>query len=121
MPKKYPSRLADRWEHALLRPINRSTDYELIEVMRGDLFEFLDVITTSPYSDATYRREKIQLIADRLVEITPIRAAALRRAYEQGTVERDDGDRELPKCGPFSVDLWRQLGKRWAATFPGFS
>lgn len=119
MPAKYPTRLEDRWKHALLRPIDEKTDYELIEVMRGDLFEWLDVMTTDPHDDDdTFLRTEVHLIAKRLIEMTPIRAKALRRAFTAGTVEMDLSHKELPKCGPFSVRLWRKLGKRWAATFP---
>ncbi len=45
MKKPYPSRAEDRWEHALTMPLTRRTPYETIELIRGDLFELLDVLT----------------------------------------------------------------------------
>jgi hypothetical protein len=53
-------------------------------------FEYLDVLTTSPYTDARSRastEKEIQRIAARLKELTPLRASALNIALKAGRVE----------------------------------
>jgi hypothetical protein len=53
----------------------------MLELMRMDLFEYLDVLTTCPYSnDKKSKRElarDLQRVAVRLAELTPQRAKAL--------------------------------------------
>jgi hypothetical protein len=86
MKDAYPSRKKDRSEHALLRPITRRTKYEVIELMRADLFEYLDTLTTD-FEDEDEGRDwlnnEIQRIADRLKELTPGRACAARVAMRK--------------------------------------
>ena len=57
---QYPAREKDRWEHALTRPL-RGLKFEMLELMRMDLFEYLDVLTTSPYDD---RKSRMGLARD---------------------------------------------------------
>jgi len=120
MKKPYPSRKEDRWEHALTRPLTRSTKFELVELMRADLFEYLDVLTTCPYDDPASnesRAQEIKLVSDRLTELTPRRAKALRAAFKAGRVEQganeDDEDALDWLCGPYSQQIWNQLYRHW--------
>jgi hypothetical protein len=120
MKKPYPSRKEDRWEHALTRPLTRSTKFELVELMRADLFEFLDVLTTCPYDDANcnkMRAQDIKRVCDRLTELTPRRAKALRAALKAGRVEQEenDYDHDAPSwlCGPYSQQIWNEVYKHW--------
>lgn len=120
MKNAYPSREKDRWEHALTRPLTRNTPFEVIELMRVDLFELLDVLTTCPYDDGRSNKERardIQRVAHRLVELTPQRARALRAACKAGRVEYvwlsgPVADREAhgaPPTGP----MWQQAQDYW--------
>jgi hypothetical protein len=89
MKKQYPPREKDRWEHALSRPL-RGLKFEMIELMRIDLFEYLDVLTTCPYDDKKSNRDRVRdlrRIAERLAELTPLRAKALGAAFDDGRVE----------------------------------
>ena len=89
MKNTYPSREKDRWEHALTRPL-QGIKFEMLELMRTDLFEFLDVLTTCPYDDVRSNKERardLQRVALRLTELTPRRAKALRAALKAGRVE----------------------------------
>ncbi|MGA8669481.1 MAG: hypothetical protein WB679_06380 [Terracidiphilus sp.] len=100
MKKPYPSREKDRWEHALSRPL-RGLKFEVIELMRMDLFEYLDVITTCPYDQKKYdknRARDLRRIAVRLAEMTPRRAKALRAALDSGRIEYSwaCNDAEIP-------------------------
>lgn len=90
MKKTYPSRDEDRWEHALLRPLSSRTKFELIELMRLDLFEYLDVLTTDPYTDKKCRASvdrEILRTGERLRELTAWRAKALDVALRARRVE----------------------------------
>jgi hypothetical protein len=101
MKKQYPSREKSRWEHALTRPLS-GLKFEMIELMRMDLFEYLDVITTCPYDQKKYEKERardLQRVAARLAEMTPQRAKALREAMEAGRIHFSwllDSDEILP-------------------------
>ena len=102
MKKQYPTREKDRWEHALARPL-RGLKFEMIELMRMDLFEYLDVITTCPYDQKKYEKDRandLRRIAARLAEMTPRRAKALRAALDAGRIEYswaiDDAERPMP-------------------------
>jgi hypothetical protein len=121
MKKTYPSREKCRWEHALTRPLFRNTTFEVIELMRADLFEYLDTLTTDPgdrTEDRTWLNNEIQRIADRLKELTPHRAGAARAAMKAGRVEyayvshEEEADRG-PQCGPFSGLAWEELHRQW--------
>jgi len=86
---QYPARGKDRWEDALMLPL-RGLSFEMIELMRLDLFEYLDVITTSPYDQKKYEKERardLQRVAARLAEMTPQLAKALRAALDAGQIE----------------------------------
>jgi hypothetical protein len=118
MRKSYPSREKDRWDHALIRPLNR-VPFEMVELMRADLFELLDVLTTGPCSPGSRAHvdADIQAVADRLKEMTPYRARALSAAMKDGRIEWVDPDDEpppkLPSCGPImSPLLWDELYKQ---------
>lgn len=91
--------------------------------MRADLFELLDVLTTSPCDSGSRAGidAEIQSVADRLKELTPYRAKALRAALKAGRVEYVDRDEEprlkLPSCGPITSPLlWEQVYKHWEDT-----
>jgi hypothetical protein len=56
MKKGHPSREKDRWEHALRCPL-RGIRFEMLELIRMDLFEYLDVLTTCPYDDKRANKE----------------------------------------------------------------
>jgi hypothetical protein len=121
MKNAYPSREKCRWEHALTRPLFRNTTFEVIELMRADLFEYLDTLTTDPGDDTedrTWLNNEIQRIADRLKELTPRRARAARAAMIAGRVEyayvshEEEADRG-PQCGPFSGPMWEELHRQW--------
>jgi hypothetical protein len=121
MKKPYPSRAEDRWQHALTRPLTRRTPYETIELMRGDLFELLDILTTHffdhPESRAANNAD-IQRVADRLKELTPHRDRAARAALRAGRIDYacnidPDDDDPGPGCGPFSIKGWEELQRQW--------
>lgn len=121
MKNAYPSRTKDKWQHALTRPLTRRTPYETIELMRGDLFELLDLLTTNffdhPESRAANDAE-IQRVADRLKELTPYRDRAARAALRAGRIDYainidPDDDDPAPCCGPFSVKGWQELHRQW--------
>lgn len=89
MKKRYPARAKDRWEHALARPL-QGLKFEMLELMRIDLLEYLDVLTTCPYDDEESNKDRalnLQRVANRLAELTPRRAHALRAALRAGRVE----------------------------------
>jgi hypothetical protein len=89
MKNPYPSRDKDRWEHALTRPLS-GTKFEMLELMRIDIIEYLDVLTTCPYDDEKSNKERardLRRIALRLAELTPQRAKAMRAALRAGRVE----------------------------------
>jgi hypothetical protein len=121
MKKPNPSRARDKWQHALTRPLTHRTPYETIELIRGDLFELLDLLTTNifnhPASWASNDAE-IQRVADRLKELTPYRDRAARAALKAGRIDYainiapDDDDRS-PGCGPFSTKGWEELHRQW--------
>ncbi len=121
MKKPYPSRAKDKWQHALTRPLSRRMKFETIELMRGDLFEFLDLLTTQffdhPRSWATNDAD-IQRIADRLKELTPYRDRAARAALKARRIDYacnidPDDDDPGPGCGPFSARGWQELHRQW--------
>jgi hypothetical protein len=90
MKKSCPSRAEDRWEHALLRPLTSRTKFELIELMRVDLFEYLDVLTTDPHTDKRSRASvdlEIQRTSERLKDLTAGRTKALGKAFKARRVE----------------------------------
>src|SRR5579862_1205498 len=112
MKMRCPSRENDRWEHALTCPLPRGTKFEFIELIRIDLFEFLDVLSTSPYTDSKSRasaNKDIRRIAARLKELTRLRAKALNRALKAGRVEyvylSDSG---RAQDNPPSDPMWRE-------------
>jgi hypothetical protein len=118
MKNRYPSREKNMWEHALTRPL-QGIKFEMLELMRADLFEFLDALTTCPYDDDESnksRAQDIQRIAQRLTELTPRRAKALRAALSAGRIEYtydpDAGD-HAPHCGPFSQQTWNDVHRLW--------
>jgi len=121
MKKPYPSRAKDRWQHALTKPLTRRTPYETIELMRGDLFELLDILTTHffdhPESHGA-NNDEIQRVADRLKELTPYRDQAARAALKAGRIDYacnidPDDDDPGPRCGPFSIKGWEELHRQW--------
>ena len=117
MKKSYPSRKKSRWEHALTRPLSPHLKFELIELMRIDLFEFLDALTTSPYTDAAScasTNKDIQRVAARLKELTPHRAKALRAALKAGRIEYVylpdlDTVHDRPPTDP----MWHEAQEYW--------
>lgn len=120
MKKPYPSRKESRWEHALTRPLNR-VPYEMLELMRADLFEYLDVLTTHFFDDPKTHASTnadIQRVANRLKEMGPYRnraaqaALKARRIASVWDVEPED-DNESPCCGPSSVKEWEALHRQW--------
>ncbi len=105
--KKYPPREKDRWEHALTRPL-RGLKFEMIELMRMDLFEYLDVITTCPYDQKKYEKERardLRRIAARLAEMTPRRAKAARASLEAGRIGYEMCCDEPSFPTPIAMDL----------------
>jgi hypothetical protein len=110
-----------RWEHALSRPLSGRITFELMELMRADLFEYLDVLTTDPYFEDTKGRKwlnsEIQRTADRLKALTPRRAQALGNALKAGRIEYDFISRsevdDGPRCGPFSSRTWDAIYRLW--------
>lgn len=121
MKKTYPTREKNRWEHALVRPLHR-LPFEMIELMRADLFEYLDVLTTDPYKDKSrkdriWRDREIQRIAARLKQLTPYRVRVLQSALEAGSVEwtylSGKEAARVPSCGPFSTWTWEQVHQLW--------
>ena len=124
MKKPYPSREKSRWEHALTRPLSRNVKFEVLELMRIDLFEYLDVLTTDPYDDNKDRawlNSEIQRIADRLKELTQRRAKALGAALKARRVEYmwlDDPEAAL--CGdPQPGVMWQPAQKYWESVQGG--
>jgi hypothetical protein len=110
MKNAYPSRENNRWEHALTRPLTRRTKFELLELMRADLFEYLDVLTADLYNskkDRAIRDAEIQRIADRLKELTPLRAEALGVALKTRRLEYvpfpDTEAAHCPQSGPMDT------------------
>jgi hypothetical protein len=123
MKNAYPRREKDRWEHALTSPLSLRTKFELLELMRADLFEYLDVLTTNPYNDKAEDRaminREIQRVADRLKGLTPARAKALRAAFKAGRVEYAFPSKSevahIPRCGPTSTLVWKEVHELWEA------
>jgi hypothetical protein len=118
MKKTYANREKGRWEYALTRPLSR-IKFEELELMRADLFEYLDALTTDPYDDdRAWLNSEIQRIADRLKELTPRRARTLSAALKAGRVEyayvshEEEADRG-PQCGPFSGRSWEELHSQY--------
>jgi hypothetical protein len=106
MNNSYPSREKDRWEHALRRPL-RGVSFEMLELMRMDLFEYLDVLTTCPYDDKESNKERahdLLRIALRLAKLTPRRAKALYAAMEAGRVEYRLRSKNDPSPEPIASD-----------------
>ncbi len=124
MKKPYPSRSKDKWQHALMRPLTRRTPYETIELMRGDLFELLDLLTTHFFEHPETRAAnnvEIQHVADRLKAIGPYRDRALQAALKAGRIDyainiHPDDDDPAPCCGPFSIAGWEELHRQWERT-----
>jgi len=117
MKKSYPSRESDKWQHALTRPLAR-LPFATLELIRADLFEYLDLLTTNYYEsmapDLLARNDaEIQRAADRLKEMTRHHSRALRAGVKAGIVEclsfSDENTPELPSCGPFSTRGWEQF------------
>jgi hypothetical protein len=117
MKKPYPTREQDKWGHAMTRPLSR-LPFATLELIRADLFEYLDLLTTSYYesnASACLARNdvEIQRAADRLKEMTRHHSSALRSAIKAGTVEcvsfSDEDAPGLPPCGPFSTQGWEQF------------
>ena len=119
MKNAYPSREKDRCEHALVRPLTRSTTFEVIELMRADLFEYLDTLTTysgDENEDRTWLNSEVQRIADRLKEMTPHRVRAARAAMKAGRIDYAyvlHPDEAGPQCGPFSAPAWEGFHRQW--------
>jgi len=119
MKKAYPSRKKSRWEHALRRPL-RGLTFETLELMRIDLFEFLDVLTTSPYDNRKSidsRGKDIRRVATRLAELTTRRSRALRFALKAGRVEyaweTEDRERGSRKSAPPPSLMWDEAQRFW--------
>ena len=120
MKKTYPTRAKDRWQHALTRPLTRRMPYETIELMRGDLFELLDVLTTHFFDHSESHAANnldIQRVADRLKELTPHRDRAARAALRAGRIDYacnidPDDDAPGPSCGVFSTKGWEELHRQ---------
>jgi hypothetical protein len=111
MKKQYPTREKDRWEHALTRPL-RGISFETLELMRMDLFELLDVLTTSPYTDQKSMRHlarDLRRVTVRLMELTSYRARALYGARKAGRIEVsiETGDGPPPSPQPIAWDAQR--------------
>ena len=104
---QYPAREKDRWEHVLTRPL-RGLKFEMLELMRMDLFEYLDVLTTSPYDDRKSRMglaRDLRRVAARLAELTPHRAKALGVAFDAGRVEYCcESDDSAPSVAIIAMD-----------------
>ncbi len=116
MKSDYPSREKNRWEHALTRPLNRRTKFELLELMRADLFEYLDVLTADPYNgkkDRAIRDAEIQRIADRLKELTPLRREALGAALKAHRVEYVPFSDAESAHSPQSGAMWQEAQQYW--------
>jgi|SRR5579883_2596529 len=116
MKKSYPSREKDRWEHALTRPLH-GIKFETLELMRADLFEYLDVLTTCPYDDEASNRDRARdllRVARRLAELTPRRTKALRAALKARRVDyvwlSDPDIARRPPPEP----MWRDVQEYWA-------
>jgi hypothetical protein len=116
MKNEYPSREDNRWEHALTRPLTHRTKFELLELMRADLFEYLDVLSADLYNGKkarAFRDFEIQRIADRLKQLTPLRADALGAALKSRRVEYVPySDTEAVNC-PQSGPMWQQAQRYW--------
>lgn len=117
MKNSYPNREDDRWGHAFRRPLAR-LPFATLELIRADLFEYLDLLTTNYYQsmapDVLARNDaEIQRAADRLKEMTRHHSRALRVGIRAGIVEcvsfSDENAPELPSCGPFSARGWEQF------------
>lgn len=92
--------------------------FATLELIRADLFEYLDLLTTNYYESKAPDRfvendAEIQHAADRLKEITRHHSRALRAGIKAGAVEcvsfSDENAPELPSCGPFSTWGWEQF------------
>jgi hypothetical protein len=111
MEQLYPSRKENRWEHALARPL-RGIKFETLELMRMDLFEYLDVLTTSSYDDKKsnkYRARELRRIALRLAGLTPRRAKAAQAAIKAGRVGNSlnaDRDTDFPHIAQEAQRYW---------------
>jgi hypothetical protein len=119
MKNRFPSRKKDRWEHALTRPL-RGLKFEMLELMRIDLFEYLDVLTTCPYDDLESnesRAKDFRRVAKRLAELTPRRAHAARVALKAGRVEYswqpEDRVARSRKSVPPTSPMWEQAQRYW--------
>ena len=94
--------------------------FELIELMRIDLFEYLDVLTTCPYDDDESndgRAKKLRRVARRLAELTPRRARAVRAALKAGRVEyawqAEERARRSRKPAPETSPAWERAQRYW--------
>jgi tRNA(Ile)-lysidine synthase TilS/MesJ len=119
MKKAYPSREKDRWEHALTRPL-KGVKFEMLELMRIDLFEYLDVLTTCPYDDDESndsRARDLRRVARRLAELTPRRARAARAALKAGRLEfawqAEERARRSRKSAPMIGPTWELAQRYW--------
>lgn len=119
MKNRCPARQKDRFAHALTRPLNR-IPFEMVELMRADLFELLDILTTTPCTaeNHAYTDTEIQIVADRLKQLTCYRSEALERAIKARRVEFVNPDEAhrvtIASCGPrVSPQYWEELGKQW--------
>jgi hypothetical protein len=119
MKKAYPSREKDRWEHALTRPL-KGIRFEMLELMRIDLFEYLDVLSTCPYDDDESngsRARDYRRIARRLAELTPCRARAMRAALKAKRVEyawqAGERARRSRKYAPETGPMWEHAQRYW--------
>jgi len=107
-PDPPPTRAQSRWRHAFELPLSAHTDFALLELIRTDLLEFLWHLTFEPYSGREAREENaesIQLIADRLKELTPIMARRLRGKL------RPDEPFEPLESAPYMP--WHELEAYW--------
>jgi hypothetical protein len=112
----YPTREASRFDHALLCPL-RGLPFEQVELIRADLFEYLDFLTTALYAskaaEALFAAKdaEIEHTADRLKEVMRYRSKVTIAGVKAGTIDSEvEGteDEITPRCGPFSLPVWEE-------------
>jgi hypothetical protein len=90
----YPTRLESRYDHAFLRPLG-GLSFEILELIRADLFEYLELLTTALYecsaSEALFAAKcaEIQRTADRLKEVMRYRSKAAHARLKTRTIDHE--------------------------------
>ena len=119
-----PDRHESEYDHALLRPLKGLKFYE-VELIRADLFRYLDGLTTECYESSAApelfasKDAEITRTMERLKEVMRFRSAALLRGVKNGSVDYGLMDHEeceeVPKVGPFSLPVWQECLEYWRA------